>query len=55
MTSDIIGFILGLLVGSGAMLAYLHKHQAAAIAAATKIANDVADAKIAAAKVSAKV
>lgn len=35
------------LAGAGAVFVYLHKHQTAAIAAATNLAATVADAKVA--------
>lgn len=42
------------LLGGGVVFVYLHKHQVAAIAAATRLAQDVADAKVALNVVKAK-
>ena len=46
MIFDIVSFLLGLALGGGAVFVYLHKHQTAAIATATKLATDVADLKV---------
>lgn len=45
MISDVIIFILGVLVGGGAVLAYLHKHTAKAVVVSAAAAADVAALK----------
>jgi hypothetical protein len=55
MTITIITHVLAFLAGGGGVFVYLHKHQTAAIAAASTLATGVADAKAAVDAVKAKV